>query len=265
MPLIGSRFALSEQAQSGVACSEQGVFVAGVPLLQKVARPNSRWQLRPVAELNTDLGKRYGAPIDLGGKIDSLNAIARALDRGDVVYAQIATLHLRIPDPLELTKSAQSADEIIKLARQLRASGLLKEGWDPTKHPRWPAGSPGGIGGEFAPAGISEGSAADEQRPPVTTAQITIPMPLELPGEIPIPSEIVPAPLIPNIDPRHSLENPYPDRPECVEQWANAIKYCQDLIDRRQLGTDAYRGKGRTLQQCVLGLVSEACGGNSTA
>jgi len=83
-------------------------------------------------------------------------------------------------------------------SRQLRPSGLLKVDWDPTKHPRWPAGSPGGIGGEFA--------------------QIAIPAPFELPGWIPLPSEIVPPPVIPDIYARRELRNPYPNRPECEEQ-----------------------------------------------
>lgn len=77
------------------------------------------------------------------------------------------------------------------------------------------------------------------------------------------PSEIVPAPLAPPIiNPRGELRNPYPDRPECEEQWADAFEYCGKLLRRGLLGTDEYRGIGRTFYQCVMGQVSEDCGGN---
>jgi hypothetical protein len=144
----------------------------------------------------------YGLPVEIDRKMDALGAVARALSRGDLIHAQIATLHLQIPDPLRLAKSPPSSEEVIGLANRLRASGLLKADWDPTKHPRWPAGSPDSIGGRFAPAGTASGdSGAEEPGPRVMPAQITIPMPFELPG-IPFPSEILPPPVIPDIYPR---------------------------------------------------------------
>lgn len=153
-------------------------------------------------------------------------------------------------------------DDASRLCHWLRASGLLKADWDPTQHPRWPAGSPDSIGGRFAPAGAaSADSAAGEQSAPVIPAQITIPVPFELPG-IPFPSEILPPPVIPNIHPRE-LRNPYPDRAGCDEEWADAIKYCDDLRRRGQLRTDKYRGMG-DYYQCVMGMVSQRCGGSST-
>jgi hypothetical protein len=226
---------------------------------------SARWRPRTVTDLNRDLSKCYGLPIEFDQKVDGLGAIARALGRGDLIHAQIATLHLEIPDPPPLTKSAQTLDEIIDLARQLRGSGLLKADWDPAKHPRWPARSPDGIGGEFAPAGIASGnSEGGEPNPSTTPAQLTIPAPFELPGGIPFPSEIVPPPVIPNISPRDLPRNPYPDRPECEEEWAEAIAFCKGLLERNQLGRGDYRGSGKTLYQCIMGQVSAACGGNST-
>jgi hypothetical protein len=47
----------------------------------------------------------YGLPVEFGSKIDGLTAVARALSRGDFMYAQIATLHLEIPDPPTMKKS----------------------------------------------------------------------------------------------------------------------------------------------------------------
>ncbi len=260
-------FGLSDEPGRGVSCDENGVFIGTVPLLERSGGQSGadQWQPRTVSDLNRELGECYGLPIEFERKIDGLRAVAHALGRGDLIHAQIATLHLEIPDPPLLAKTRQSPGEIINLARQLRASGLLKADWDPSKHPRWPAGSPDGIGGEFAPTGAASGdSGTAEPSAPVIPAQITIPVPFELPGGIPFPSEVVPPPVIPNINPRSGLRNPYPDRPECEDEWAKAIAFCKDLLDRNQLGRGDYRGSGNTLYQCIMGRVSEACGGNST-
>lgn len=264
MTQLGRRFGLSTELGSGVWCGENGVFVGSVPLLEQSNSQSGldHWQPRPVSELNRDLSECYDLPIEFTPKIGGLTSASRALNRGDLLHAQIATMHLQIPDPPALTKSSQNAEEIIDLARQLQASGLLKADWEPAKHPRWPAGSPGGIGGEFAPAGIaSEDAATGEVRPPVIPAQITIPVPFELPG-IQLPSEIVPPLVIPDINPRSGLKNPYPDRSECEEDWADALKFCRELMRSGRMGTDGYRGFGRTFQQCVLGQVREDCGGS---
>jgi hypothetical protein len=275
---LGRRFALSDQVGTGVFCGGDGAFVGAVPLLQRGSGLSAydQWQPRAVADLNRDLSQRYGLPVELNQKIQGLRAVARALGRGDLIRAQIAILHLQIPDPPALAKSAQTWGEITDLARQLRASSMLKADWEPAKHPRWPAGSPGGIGGEFATAGAtSGGSAAEEQSAgsddvigpsaPVIPVQITIPAPFELPGRMPFPSEIVPPPALPDINPRSNLRNPYPDRPECEEEWAHALDYCTKLITSGRMGADGHRGFGRTFQQCVLGMVRQDCGGNLTS
>jgi hypothetical protein len=242
------------------------VFVGGVPLLEQDSgrSVSDQWQPRPVSDLNRDLSECYGLPIEFAPKIGGLAAASRALNRGDLLHAQIATMHLQIPDPPPLTKSSRNPEETIDLARQLQASGLLKADWDPAKHPRWPVGSPGGIGGEFAPAGSAApgDSGAREPSAPVIPTQLTIPVPFELPGGIPFPSEILPPPVIPYINPRSGLRNPYPDRPECEVEWADALKFCRELMRSGRMGTDGYRGFGRTFQQCVLGQVREDCGGS---
>jgi hypothetical protein len=238
---LGRRFGLSNAPGSGVWCGENGVLVGAVPLLEQGSGRNEpdRWQPRPVFGLNCDLSECYGLPIEFAPKIGGLEAAARALNRGDLLHAQIATMHLQIPDPPLLNKSLQDTREIIDLARQLRASGLFKADWDPTQHPRWPAGSPGGIGGEFAPSGgATGGSTTPELGAPVIPAQITFPLPLDLPGVIPFPTEILPPPVIPNINPRDLPRNPYPDRPECEQEWAEATSFCLGLMRRNQLGRE---------------------------
>lgn len=136
-----------------------------MPLLER--RRNSsgadEWQPRPAADLNREFHKHYGVPIEFERKMEGLGAICRALNRGDLIHAQIATLHLQIPEPPVFTKAAQIPDAEIDLVRELRISGFLKQDWDPQKHPRWPTGSPDSVGGQFAPAGADTGNAATEE------------------------------------------------------------------------------------------------------
>jgi hypothetical protein len=103
---IGRWFGLSEQHGHGVSCDETGVLVGSVPLVEPChgCAGLKKFRPRPLADINRDLSKRYGLPVEFDAKIEGLAAIARALDRGDVLYARIATLHLQIPDPPPLAK-----------------------------------------------------------------------------------------------------------------------------------------------------------------
>ena len=102
------------------------------------------------------MSAQFGLPVDMSSKRGGLTVIAKALNEGDVVRAQIATVLLGVPNHPYLSKGAPSRQEMIKLASDLRRSGLLKADWDPDEHPRWPAGAPDSQGGQFAPKG--EGS-----------------------------------------------------------------------------------------------------------
>ena len=85
-----------------------------------------------------------------------------------------------------------------------------------------------------------------------------------MPIPLPLPSEIVPPLIAPNILPRSLPQNPYPSRPECVKEWREATEYCLNLKSSGQLGIGDYRRMGRTLRECIMGQVSESCGGNAT-
>jgi hypothetical protein len=106
------RFGLSSELGSGVWCSENGVFVGSVPLLQRVSGQSGpgQWHPRPVSELNRDLSECYGLPIEFTPKIGGLTAACRALNRGDLLHAQIVTIHLQIPDPPALTKGPKTRE-----------------------------------------------------------------------------------------------------------------------------------------------------------
>jgi hypothetical protein len=264
----GRRFALSDEPGYGVSCGPTGVFVGAVALLEPCRNCGGfrKWRPRPLDEINRDLSRRYGVPVEFGAKMQGLSGIANALDRGDLLHAHIATLHLEIPDPPALAKGAHSSIELVALAKDLHASGMLKRDWDPSKHPRWPVGSPDSTGGRFAPTDAELDAAPDESSASTRTAQAgTIPAPLDLvvPRRLPfpLPREIVP-PL--GIYPRRELVNPFPDDPEYEQEWAEALLHCYKLKTRKQLRRGDNRGSG-TFEQCVRGRVTERCGGNPTA
>jgi hypothetical protein len=273
MTQIGRHFSLSAELGRGVFCGQNGVFIGGVPLLQR--RRNSsgadEWQPRPATELNRDLRKHYGVAIEFESEIGGLAGICRALNRGDLIHAQITTLHLQIPDPPVLWKSDQAGGATVDPARALQASDLLKAEWDEEKHPRWPAGSPDSVGGQFAPESAYNGNPGSIGQVPVGQSALvmiaqagTIAVPR--PAPIPMPSEITPIPFaLPDTNPRRELQNPYPDRPECEEEWAHAFKYCNDLLRKGLLGAEGHRGAGNSFHQFVMGQVREDCGGNPTA
>jgi hypothetical protein len=146
---LGRSFALSETPGRGVYCGEQGAFIGDVALLikQRDLAGYQKWTVRSLSEINRDLSKRYGIPVEFKVKASGFATVARALDRGDIVLAQLAMLHLQLPDPPLANTVAFSKET----ARKLLSSGLLKADWNPDEHPRWPRGTPDGIGGEFAP------------------------------------------------------------------------------------------------------------------
>lgn len=51
---------------------------------------------------------------------------------------------------------------------------------------------------------------------------------------------------------------------QCKAEWEAAKEYCGRLDRQGKLGSDGYRGMGKTFDECVRGQVSEACGGNPT-
>jgi hypothetical protein len=221
-----------------------------------------KWRVRPQSQLEPELSKSYGVGVDFGVKIPGAASMARALTDGDLALAQIAALLLQLPDPPLSKKGEARPDRSIAFVGQMQVSGLLKADWDPQKHPRWPGGSADGVGGQFAPA--DGDGVAGEAQASVIPAQIAIPFELPEAVPFPFPSEIVP-PLATPYLPRSLPQNPYPNRPRCVKEWSDAYKFCWGLKMKGQLGRGDYSGIGRTLYDCMLGQVSESCGGNATS
>lgn len=126
-------FAVSAaQSAHDVSCNAQGVSIGHVPLLEK---GDGRWMPRRAAELNVELTTCYRLPIDIAAKANALSLIAHALNRGDLAMAAIAAVQMQIPDPPRLAKEHEKPEEIVRRARELARSGLLKV-WEPEEHPR---------------------------------------------------------------------------------------------------------------------------------
>jgi hypothetical protein len=125
---IDRYFRLSEIPGTGVHCSLQGLFVGQIRLLEQTSIQGGRleWRARPSNEIERDLRESYGLPLELTCKLSGLTEVGRALDRGDLVRAQITTLLLQFPDPPSEAKKARGFDEVVDLAKRLQASDLLE-------------------------------------------------------------------------------------------------------------------------------------------
>lgn len=102
-------FHLSPRGKGGISCDEGGAFVGAIPILHRLRR-NGRdeWQPRDCHDLSEEMSAEYGLPIDMSLKTGGFKAIARALNEGDVARAQIVTVLLGVPDPLQVSKSVSS-------------------------------------------------------------------------------------------------------------------------------------------------------------
>jgi hypothetical protein len=120
----------------GIECDGLGLRVGGVAPLA----PNEMgiWAARHERDLDRDLSRVYGLPVEARAEMAGFATVANALQGREIAKAQIATLLLRLPEPLrpaaaELGKSGRRS-----LSRDLVACGLLKAdaGWDEDEHPR---------------------------------------------------------------------------------------------------------------------------------
>jgi hypothetical protein len=166
-------FRLSSRKGVGICCDADGAYVDDVALLE---RSETGWSPRENDDLSKALGDAYGLPVDLSAKRGGLSAIAKALNEGDVARAQIATLLLALPDPLALSKSAISQDDVVALAVGLARARVLK--YDQY---HYPAHAPDSKGGQFAPddeggdASDSSVTGGSQTQPPSNSASVDKP------------------------------------------------------------------------------------------
>lgn len=182
--------------------------------------------------------------------------IAKALDNHDLPLAQILGIYLPIGDldPEQLKRLALTTP-------------LIKANFDPNE-PRIPAGEPGG--GEWTTGSEANAPRSGGTEPSLIPAQMSIPwdLPTDIPWEIPgAPSEITPLPFdFPGAERKRPPlpTNPFPRDPECAKEWAAAQRYC-DEMKRQGKFRSGYSGPGKDMRSCLLGQVSERCGGNLIA
>ncbi len=256
----------------GISCDEDGVFIAGdVPLVTSC--PNSEgervYRCRSTREINFLVSNAFGPDADFSDRGAQLNLVARYMNEGKWVLAKIAAVHLRVPelsDDRALKRLVRADAELKRIYRSSCQAGCseLHRGRaskrDVSQESRIPAGQPGG----------GEWESQDSRSTPIPKAPLVpvqaVPMPLPLPFEFPVPpSEFTPLPfVIPNGNIREPIPaNPYPDRPDCVEEWADAYRFCRSQQQQGKL-KPGYGGFGKDFGRCVMGMVSEACGGNAT-
>ena len=124
----------------GMSCDDEGLLIAGNCRLIEAGldREGRRhYRARPSNEVSALLSVGYGVAIDASDLAPALQRIAQYMTRREWPLAKIAAVQLGLPD-LPDQRAAR---------RVLEADELVK--WTPALHPRWPARSTEGRGGEF--------------------------------------------------------------------------------------------------------------------
>lgn len=136
------------QISLGLSCDEEGLCLASYHRLVTAAldREGRRfYRAQPLGEINAALSAGYGTAVNAAPLYPAITRIAEYMTRGEWTLATLAAVHLGLPE----------------LPDQTAAHRLLKTtttAWDPAKHPRWPAQSTEGEGGQFRPADGGDGS-----------------------------------------------------------------------------------------------------------
>src|SRR5262245_13621384 len=110
----------------GLCCTEDGLFLGRTQLIE---RRDGAYFVRPQADLDRLFGRAYGGKEAAARVMSGLLTVATALVRSNLALAQIAAVHLRLPDlPDTLARAALEAEDV-----------LIKRGsatWDEARHPR---------------------------------------------------------------------------------------------------------------------------------
>src|SRR5712691_6637983 len=79
----------------GLCCTDEGLFLGRTPLIE---RRGGAYVARLQADLDRLLGRAYGGKAAAAAVMPGLATVAAALGRNNLALAQIAALHLRLPD-----------------------------------------------------------------------------------------------------------------------------------------------------------------------
>ncbi|MGH9810429.1 MAG: hypothetical protein ACRD9W_24815, partial [Terriglobia bacterium] len=144
----------------GPCCNQDGLFLGRTPLIERRA---GGYALSPQSDLERLL-RRSSGEADLDRLRRGLSVVKSALAENNLALAQIAAVHLRIPDlPGFRARAALEAEDLL-IKTEVGGTALARAGWDPDQHPR--AGTPPNPGW-FAPTGEPnpEGSARESGAP----------------------------------------------------------------------------------------------------
>jgi hypothetical protein len=123
---------------------ENGAFIGnGTPLLDFCADSpaGNPWSSRPKHILQRLLSVAYGGSVNVDAAHRSLERVAKALNGGDISLASIALVHANFPPLANISRAEKMS----------REDALFKASVDDPVHPGNPTGTPGGLGGKFAP------------------------------------------------------------------------------------------------------------------
>ena len=137
----------------GLACTEEGLLLARTSLIE---RRDDRFVVRGQREIERLLSRAYRTDLAADRLMPGLATVAAAMNANEQCLARIAAVHLRIPDlPDQAARDHMEAEDIlIKSAywnAALHPHDIHKASPDDPKHPGWPAGTEGGLGGKFRP------------------------------------------------------------------------------------------------------------------
>ncbi len=133
----------------GLACTSEGLVLGRTPLVE---RRDHRFVVRDREEIEILLGRAYRKNIAADRLMSWLSTVAAALNANDQCLARIAAVHLHIPDlPDRSARDGLEAEDILIKCANTDPHEIHKASPDDPKHPGWPAGTLGGIGGEFRP------------------------------------------------------------------------------------------------------------------
>jgi hypothetical protein len=105
----------------GLSCTEDGLYLGGTALVE---RHEGSYAVRPRAELERLLVRAYGAGFVLDGVMPGFRVVAAALGERNLCLAQIAAVHLRMPDFPD-TASRNSVEAEDRLIKAKRSDGWL--------------------------------------------------------------------------------------------------------------------------------------------
>jgi hypothetical protein len=206
----------------GLACTKDGLVLGRTPLVE---RRDLYFFVRERSEIERLLRRAYRTDLTVDRLMHGLASVASALNANDLCLACIAAVHLKLPDLPDRTArdDMEAEDNLIKSSNcesGLPPREIHKASPDDPKHPGWPAGTEGGIGGEFRPKDGSEALLTQEIKDRINRRKFR----LNMVAALHIGVDAL-ANLIPGVD--------------VAADVAMAAKIAQTAFEYRQLAIDA--------------------------